>query len=384
MKEYSYWLDTLPSAGTGTQNLQLGTTHDERLPTRVDVAIVGAGYTGLSAARHLARAGASVAVLEREQVGWGASSRNGGQVLTGMKLEASALVDRFGERRARRLFDVACDAIAELESLIVQESIDCDYERSGHICAAFKPSHFEGFREEQTLLARVFGHRVRLVPRAEQRAEIGSDAYHGLLVDERSGALNPAQYVRGLADVAARAGAAIVTGVGVTSVARQGTGWQVRTTAGDVDARDVLMATNGYTDDASPALQRRFVPVGSYIIATEPLDPPVAASLLPQGRMAFDSKHFLYYFRVTADRRLLFGGRAEFGRPNPETTRRAADPAAGDDGDLSGTWRHAHRLRLGRQRRLHARPDAARRAPRRRLLCRRLLRPRHRDGDLSR
>ena len=317
MKAYPYWLDTLATP----ENLK---PEIRNLPSRVDVAIVGAGYTGLAAARQLARAGASVTVIEREEVGWGASSRNGGQVLTGMKLEAAALVARFGETRARQLFDVASASIARLEQLIAEEAIACDYERVGHICAAFKPAHFTAFQDEQALLQRVFDHPVRVVPRAEQRSEIGSDAYHGVLVDDRSGGLNPARYVRGLAAAAVRAGATIVTGAGVSAIERQPAGWRVRTTGGDVDARDVLVATNGYTNGASPALQRRFIPVGSYIIATEPLDEVVAASLLPRRRMAFDSKHFLYYFRVTADRRLLFGGRAEFGRPNPDTTRRAA------------------------------------------------------------
>ena len=316
MNEYSYWLDTLGSTKSEVRS--------QGVPSRADVVVVGAGYTGLAAARQLARAGASVAVIEREQVGWGASSRNGGQVLTGMKLEAATLVQRFGEPRARQLFDIACASIARLEQLIAEEAIDCEYERVGHICAAFKPSHFDAFRDEQDLLRRVFDHPVRIVPRSEQRAEIGSDAYHGLLVDDRSGALNPARYVRGLADAAIRAGVTVVTGVGVTALQRQPNGWRVRTTGGDVEARDVLVATNGYTNGASPALQRRFVPIGSYIVATEPLDERVSATLLPRRRMAFDTKHFLYYFRVTSDRRLLFGGRAEFGRPNPHTTRRAA------------------------------------------------------------
>jgi glycine/D-amino acid oxidase-like deaminating enzyme len=285
---------------------------------------VGAGYTGLSAARQLARAGASVVVIEREHVGWGASSRNGGQVLTGLKLEPAVLLAQFGEPRARQLFDTAAESITRLETLIAEDAIDCEYARTGHIQAAFKPAHFEAFREEQRLLARVFHHPVHLLPREEQRTEIGSDAYHGVLVDERSGALNPARYVRGLADAALRRGVTIVTGLGVTAVRRQPNGWRVQTTGGDVEARDVLIATNGYTNGASPALQRRFVPIGSYIIATEPIDAGRAAALLPRGRMAFDSKNFLYYFRVTTDRRLLFGGRAEFGRPNLDTTRRAA------------------------------------------------------------
>jgi glycine/D-amino acid oxidase-like deaminating enzyme len=295
------------------------------VPSRADVVVVGAGYTGLAAARQMARAGASVVVIERGQVGWGASSRNGGQVLTGMKLGPATLVRRFGESRARQLFDVASSSIARLDGLIAEEAIDCGYERTGHICAAYKPVHFEGFRREQELLARVFDHRVTLVPQNEQRSELGSDAYYGLMVDERSGALNPAQYVHGLAAAAVRAGVRIVTGASVTSVQPQAGAWRVTTDAAEVEAGDVLMATNGYTDEASPALQRRFVPIGSYIIATEPLDDRIASALLPRRRMAFDSKNFLYYFRVSADRRLLFGGRAEFGRPDASTTRRAAD-----------------------------------------------------------
>jgi len=290
----------------------------------VDVVIVGAGYTGLAAARHLARIGATVAVIERERIGYGASSRNGGQVLTGLKLGPATLVAQYGERRARELFDVSRDSIARVEALIAQESIDCEYERVGHLQAAWKRSHFELFRAERDLLARVFHHRVELVSRDAQRSELGSNAYHGLLVDEGSRALNPARYVAGLAQAASRAGACLVTGVGVARLTKHGATWTVSTTEGDLQARDVLVATNGYTNGAAPALRRRFVPIGSYIIATEPLAPAAAASLLPRGRVVFDSKIYLYYFRLTADRRLLFGGRAEFTTPGSETTRRAA------------------------------------------------------------
>jgi len=317
VKEYPYWLDTVPRAG-------LHIPHSTVMPPRADVAIVGAGYTGLAAARHLARVGASVLVIEREDVGWGASSRNGGQVLTGLKLDPATLVKRYGDARARALFDAARDSIDRLEAIIADEGIDCEYERVGHIQAAWKPSHFTSLRDEQALLARTFDHRVELVPRSAQRSEIGSDAYHGLLVDERSAALNPARYVAGLAGAVSRAGVAIATGVSVTRIAKPGRDWIVSTSAGEVSAGDVLVATNGYTDGAVPALQRRFVPVGSYIIATEPLSDAQASAVLPHRRVAFDSKHFLYYFRLTADRRLLFGGRAEFSRPDEDTTRRAA------------------------------------------------------------
>jgi len=318
VKDYPYWWDTTRNLEASTHNLELVRARP------LDVVVVGGGYTGLAAARHLARVGATVAVIERERIGFGASSRNGGQVLTGLKVGPAALVARYGERRARELFDLSRDSIERVEALIAQESIDCEYERVGHLQAAWKRSHFEAFRRERELLSRVFHHRVEVVSRADQRTELGSSAYHGLLVDEGSRALNPARYAAGLAEAATHAGARVVTGVGVTRLAKSGSGWIVSTMDGDVQARDVLLATNGYTNGAAPALQRRFVPVGSYIIATEPLSAAEAASVLPRGRVVFDSKHYLYYFRLTSDRRLLFGGRAEFSRPGPETTRRAA------------------------------------------------------------
>jgi len=323
VNEYSYWLDTLRQSPVISRQSPVG-RQQSSVEGHYDAVVIGAGYTGLSAARTLARSGARVLVVERESIGWGASSRNAGQVVTGLRLEASTLVARYGEAHARRLFDVARDSIAALERLIADEQIDCTFERCGHIEAAAKPVHFEYFRKEQSLLARAFDHRVELVSRASQRSEIGTDAYYGLLVDDASRALNPAQYVHGLASAAARAGATVVTGVAVTKVQASGTGSTVSTTGGVVEARSVLSATNGYVDAALPALQRRFVPVGSYIIVTAPLAADVAAAILPRRRTAFDSKHFLHYFRLTPDGRLLFGGRAEFSRPNPESIRRAA------------------------------------------------------------
>ena len=322
LKEYPYWWDSVPALRAGSEKSEGRSQKFER--RQFDVAIVGAGYTGLSAARHLARAGASVLVLERERVGWGASSRNGGQVLTGLKLDPATLVARYGEARARRLFDISLESIDCLESLLARESIDCEYERTGHLQAACKRSHFAEFREEQALLGRVFHHRVELVPPGDQRSELGSGAYHGLLVDERSRAVNPARYVVGLANAARRAGAVIAEATPVDRFGARGHRWSLTTPHGEIDAADVLIATNGYTDRAAPALQRRFVPIGSYIIATEPLHAALAKTLLPRGRMAFDSKHFLYYFRLTPDHRLLFGGRAEFSRPTAATTRHAA------------------------------------------------------------
>jgi glycine/D-amino acid oxidase-like deaminating enzyme len=322
VKDYPYWWDTVP--GSPVSSLESAVESDQTcVPRRVDVVIIGAGYTGLAAARHLARSGASVLVLDRGRVGAGASSRNGGQVLTGLKLDPATLVQRFGEARARQLFEIAAESMARLEAIIAEEPIDCGWARTGHIQAANKPKHFEILREEQALLARVFNHRVELVPRAEQRSEVGSDAYHGLLLDEQSAALNPARYVVGLAAAATASGANIVTRVAVKGLEHVAGGWRLRA-AGGVEARDVLVATNGYTTEITPALHRRLIPIGSFIIATEPIAADTAASILPRGRVAFDSKNFLHYYRVMPDRRLLFGGRAEFRPPDEHTAGRAA------------------------------------------------------------
>ena len=244
-------------------------------------------------------------------------------MLTGLKLDPAVLVARYGESRARHLFDVSRTAIAELEHLISEEQIDCDFERVGHIQAAAKPSHFAGFRDEQALLSRVFHHEVTLVSEVDQASELGATGYHGVLVDEDSRALNPATYVVGLAEAAVRVGAVLSPHTAVERIVRESNGWSVVTKRGAVNVRDVLLATNGYTDRVSPALQRRLIPIGSYVIVTAPLGASLAHHVLPKRRMAFDSRNFLHYFRLTADDRLLFGGRAEFSGPTLESAKRA-------------------------------------------------------------
>ncbi|HLF27249.1 MAG TPA: FAD-binding oxidoreductase [Anaerolineae bacterium] len=316
LEEVPYWWATAPELPRYT---------DRPLPARVDVAVIGSGYTGLSAARQLARSGAAVAVLEKETIGWGASSRNGGQVLTGLKVGAETLLKKFGRARARELYAASLAAIEYVENLIAVERIDCDYTRAGHLEAAFKPAHFEHFKRVQEVLAREFAHPVRLLTQAEQAGELGSDYYHGLLVDERSGGLHPARYVRGLALAAERAGANLHEKTPALRIDREGAGFKVTTGRGVLSAQAVLVATNGYTDAAMPAaLRRRVIPIGSYIIATQPLTPQQAERILPRRRMVFDSKNFLYYFRLSSDNRLLFGGRAQFTPSTPHSTRQSA------------------------------------------------------------
>ena len=289
------------------------------------MAVIGGGITGLSAALALRRRGASVAVLEAHTIGWGASSRNGGMVLTGLKIDAATLISRYGLDRARDLFKASVDSVDSVDQLVRSEQIDCQFTRRGHLALASKPAHYAGFERAAELLARDFNHQTRLVPRAGLRAELGSDQYFGGLVDEASGGINPAQYVAGLARAARADGAMLRADARVQLMERQGALWRLTTTRGAIDAGDVLVATSGYTGAVTPALRRRLLPIGSYVIATEPLPEALAHELSPTGRMMYDSRHFLHYFRLTADRRLLIGGRARFVPESDGTVRASAD-----------------------------------------------------------
>jgi glycine/D-amino acid oxidase-like deaminating enzyme len=294
------------------------------LPPHADVAIVGAGFTGLSAALALRKRGASVAVLESATVGFGASSRNGGMVLTGLKLAPEVLLRRYGVQTARAMFDASLRAIDVTETVIATEGIECSFERCGHLEVASKPGHFTAFSRAAELLTEHFGHRVQLVARDKLAEELGSAAFYGGLVDERSAGLDPARYVVGLADAARRAGAAVCERAAVEGVKATRGAWRLNSVRGELRAKAILIATGAYTGSEFSSLRRRFVPVGSYVIATEQLPHDLAASLLPRNRMVFDSKRLLHYFRLTPDRRMLFGGRAAFLPESRRTTSNSA------------------------------------------------------------
>ena len=276
------------------------------------MAIVGGGYTGLAAARALARRGADVTVLERHTIGWGASSRNGGFVLPGFKPEVEALARALGVVEARRLFELSLQAICALESLVAAEAIECGYVRCGTVVLAARKGHLSALEASRRFLRNELAHETVVLGPADLRSEIGSSRYHGGLLDPFAGSVQPALLLRGLAAAAERAGARLVEGAGVTEIVRAGRGMTLTTERGTLVARDVLVATNGYTGPVVPALQRRVVPVGSYIIATAPLAPDQAARLIPRRRVLSDTKNLLYYFRLSSDGRLVFGGRAAF------------------------------------------------------------------------
>jgi glycine/D-amino acid oxidase-like deaminating enzyme len=314
MQERVFWSDGLaPPALTSLP-----------LPTALDVAIIGGGITGLAAARDLARAGLRVGLFDAHYPGWGASSRNGGMVLTGLKLDASSLMQKYGLACARRLFNASLAAIDAVEQLVREERIACSFERSGHLVVAAKPSHMEGLRAEQAVLAEHFAHPTHLVERPNLAAELGSTVYYGGLVDDRSAALHPARYVAGLARAALAAGAAVYGKIEVEQVRRKKGRFCLCTSEGELHATNVLIASGGYTGRATPALRRKVFALGSYIIATEPLTPALAHELIPQGRMVFDTRHLLSYYRLTPDRRMLFGGRAAFFPESARTVRESA------------------------------------------------------------
>ena len=314
VEERNYWLTTVERPQVSVREL----------PSNVDVAVIGAGLTGLSAARKLAGSGARVAVLEAESVGWGASSRNGGMVLSGLKLAATTLVERYGREAAKRMYAASLESIDAVEELVREEGIACDFSRSGHLEVACKPKHFDEFRRTVETIGREFGHRLRIVEKKDLASEIGSGIYHGGIVDELSAGVNPARYVAGLGTAAAKAGAEVHEQTRVTGIAREAGGWTVATSRGTLYAKEVLVATSGYTSGITRGLQRKIVPIGSFIIVTEPLPEAVAREASPQNRMIYDSKNYLYYYRLTPDNRMLFGGRAAFFPENQNTVRESA------------------------------------------------------------
>ena len=282
------------------------------LPDTADVVVVGGGYAGLCAARELARRGVAVTLLEARALGFGASTRNGGIVHPGYKWGPRQLLKRYGEATGRALYDDTLAGFETVKRLIAEEAIDCAFREVGHLELAYAPSHVHDLEEERNSLASV-GVEALLIPREGLHDEIGSDAYHAGLVVPGSGLLHPGRYLSGLAAAADRAGADLHEGVRVRAIRPQADRrFVIETGRGAVLAHDVLVATNGYTDGAVPTLRRRIIPIGSFIIATEPLPDELVAELSPRGRAFFDTKNFLYYWHVSADKRMVFGGRASF------------------------------------------------------------------------
>ena len=299
----AYWHATMPP---------LPDRSGRPLPDAADVVVIGGGYAGINAARELARAGRAVTLLETHTLGWGASTRNGGIVHSGYKWSARELIAKYGADTGRALYQETLDSYDLVKQLIADEAIDCEFREVGHLELAYAPSHVPELDHARDALAAV-GVTAHVVPRERIREEIGTDAYYGALVVEGSGLLHPGKYFVGLAHAAATAGADLHEGIRARRIRRQADGrFVVETSRGAIQARDVFVATNGYTDGVAPSLRRRVMGIGSFIIASEPLPEDLAHELSPKGRSFFDTKNFLYYWHVSQDRRMIFGGRASF------------------------------------------------------------------------
>ena len=292
------------------------------LPKAVRVAIVGAGYAGLSAALELARQGIEVLVLDAAEPGFGASTRSGGMVSGGVNVGKRYMSKPMPVHEAGPFLNDAADAFSHVEDLIARENINCGWHKRGYFLGAWCDSHFKDMTKKVALLNVEAQSDSYIVRRDEQRAEIGSDYYRGGMVVGRAAHLHPALYFKGLLGLAQKVGVAIAANTVVTGLSENADGsWTVSTPRGVVRAADVIIATNGYTGGVTPQFKRRVVPVGSYIIATEELSPDLAASISPRNRSFADTRRVLTYYRLSPDgKRLIFGGRAKFGHTDPVTT----------------------------------------------------------------
>ncbi len=302
-KAAPYWWDGAPRPKPA----------DTKLPNKIDVLVIGSGYTGLMAARETALGGRSTLVIDAEALGWGCSSRNGGQVSTSIKPSLTELSGRTNEATAFAIRKEGLNALEFIDDLISREKLDCDWRRSGRFHAAHNPRQYQA-------LAKALAHQPKglevphgMVPRAEQHREIGSDLYHGGAIYSLPGGLDPAKYHLELLRLAKSAGIILADHCAANSIEREGNEFAVTTTKGMVKARNVIVATNGYTGSFAPWQRRRVIPIGSYIIATEPRPAEEMRALIPNDRMVTDTRRVVFYYRLSPNGRcMLFGGRVAY------------------------------------------------------------------------
>jgi len=317
MASESFWLDTAPPF-TGAAN--------GPVDGQADVVVVGGGFTGLSAALALAQRGANVVVLEAGRIIGEASGRNGGHCNTGVAQDYATLVQDKGADVARRFYQAYAEAVATVETVITEQGIDCDFRKAGKLKLAAKPLHYEGIARSCDLIAREVDPDVRLVSPQDIRDEVGTDGFYGGMIQNNGAQMHMGKFGVGLGEAAVRQGAKVFEQAAVTDIQRLPNGqYRITSARGVIEARQVLLASGGSMSGPFAWFRRRIVPVGSFIIATQPLDSAVLDELLPHRRTYVTSRIIGNYFRTTVDNRLVFGGRARFAMSNPRSDAKSGE-----------------------------------------------------------
>ena len=310
MKATPYWLDSAELFAGGEQG---------PLEGQADVAVIGGGLTGLSAAMALARRGARVVVLEAERVAGAASGRNGGHCNNGLSHDFGSTAAALGLDRARDLYRAYDAAVDTVERIAREEQIECSFRRCGKIKLAAKPGHYDKLARSFELLHREVDPDTALVPPEAIRGEVNSGSFHGGLLYRKSAQLHVGRFGAGLARAAQRRGARIFENARVTGLSRLGGArHRITSSRGEVEAAQVLLAT-GSSPEAPAFFRRRLIPVGSFVIATAPLADAQLDEVMPARRNATTTKHIGNYFRISPDKRLIFGGRARFALSDPQS-----------------------------------------------------------------
>ena len=294
-------------------------THPLDQDEKADIAIVGAGFCGLSTALHLAERGHKVVVLEAKEAGFGGSGRNGGQVIPGLKYDPSELKTKLGAERGQRLVDFASSTADTVFDLIERHQLNVPYVRKGWIQGSHNPEALVS-AQRRTRDWQQQGVAARLLDKAQAAELLGTDKYLGGWEDPRGGGIQPLSYTRELARVAMEKGVRIYTESPATQLVQRGQGWTVKVRNGcSVQADKVLVATNGYTDDLWPNLKKTIINANSFQVATAPLPVDIQKSILPNGHVSSDARNLLLYYRLDHTGRLLMGGRGSFAEPqNPQ------------------------------------------------------------------
>ena len=288
------------------------------MPAKADVVIIGAGYTGLSAALQTAGGGRHTVVLDANDLGWGCSTKNGGQISTSVKPSYAELKSKYGAERAFKILKEGHNALAWIEDFVVSEKIDCHFKIAGKFTGAHNPAQYEQLGKKIDNQQKGLESGAYLISRAEQHTELGSDLYHGGVVFPKFASIDPARFHQGLLERVIGAQATILSHCPATDIERDGDHFHVTTAKGSIRARNVIVATSGYTGSLTPWLRRRIIPIGSYIIATEPLKPGQMDHLIPKDRVIGDTRRMVFYYRSSPDRqRILFGGRVSHNETDP-------------------------------------------------------------------